>query len=163
MMTQAHKTALLALCFVGSLSHSMTALAQNLPDAAVPAPVTAPEGRNPTLYQDLGGLPVITQFVDATLVLALADIRIKDTFKDTNMKRLARLITEQFCELTGGPCKYSGDPMKEVHQGLGLSNMQFNALVEDLQLAMDQSHIPFRVQNRLLALLAPMQRDVVTK
>jgi hemoglobin len=163
MMTQAHKTALLALCFVGSLSHSMTALAQNLPDAAVPAPVTAAEGRNPTLYQDLGGLPVITTVVDATLVLALADIRIKDTFKDINMKRLARLITEQFCELTGGPCKYSGDPMKEVHQGLGLSNMQFNALVEDLQLAMDQSHIPFRVQNKLLALLAPMQRDVVTK
>ncbi|MBB3213111.1 hemoglobin [Herbaspirillum sp. Sphag1AN] len=163
MMTQARKIALVALCFVSSLPFSLTALSQNLPDTAAPVPVAPTASKDPTLYQDLGGLPVITQFVDATLVLALADIRIKDTFKDTNMKRLARLITEQFCELTGGPCKYSGDPMKEVHQGLGLSNMQFNALVEDLQLAMDQSHIPFRVQNKLLALLAPMQRDVVTK
>lgn len=116
-----------------------------------------------TLYRDLGGLEVLTKVVDDTLALALADVRIKDTFKDTDMKRLAKLITEQFCELSGGPCKYSGDPMKEVHQGLALNNMQFNALVEDLQAAMDKSNIPSRTQNKLLALLAPMQRTVVTK
>jgi len=116
-----------------------------------------------SLYRDLGGLDVLTKVVDDTLALALADIRIKDTFKETDMKRLAKLITEQFCELSGGPCKYSGDPMKEVHQGLALNNMQFNALVEDLQAAMDKSGIPSRTQNKLLALLAPMQRTVVTK
>jgi len=116
-----------------------------------------------SLYRDLGGLEVLTRVVDDTLALALADVRIKDTFKDTDMKRLAKLITEQFCELSGGPCKYSGDPMKEVHQGLALNNMQFNALVEDLQAAMDKSNIPSRTQNKLLALLAPMQRTVVTK
>ncbi|AKZ65432.1 cyanoglobin [Herbaspirillum hiltneri N3] len=116
-----------------------------------------------SLYRDLGGLEVLTKVVDDTLALALADARIKDTFKDTDMKRLAKLITEQFCELSGGPCKYSGDPMKEVHQGLGLSNTQFNALVEDLQAAMDKSGISSRTQNKLLALLAPMQRTVVTK
>jgi len=116
-----------------------------------------------SLYRDLGGLDVLTKVVDDTLALALADARIKDTFKETDMKRLAKLITEQFCELSGGPCKYSGDPMKEVHQGLALNNMQFNALVEDLQAAMDKSGIPSRTQNKLLALLAPMQRTVVTK
>jgi hemoglobin len=39
----------------------------------------------------------------------------------------------------------------------------FNALVEDLQLAMDDSEIPFATQNRLLAILAPMERDIVNK
>lgn len=116
-----------------------------------------------SLYRDLGGLEVLTTVVDDTLALALADARIKDSFKDTDMKRLAKLITEQFCELSGGPCKYSGDPMKEVHQGLALNNMQFNALVEDLQAAMDKSNISSRTQNKLLALLAPMQRSVVSK
>jgi len=134
--------------------------------AALAMPLQAQQAQPTTdssLFQDFGGLDVLRKVVDDTLALALADVRIKDTFKDVDMKRLARLITEQFCELTGGPCKYSGDPMKEVHQGLGLSNRQFNALVEDLQQAMDQSRVPSRTQNRLLALLAPMQRSIVSK
>jgi hemoglobin len=116
-----------------------------------------------TLYNDLGGLEVLSKVVDDMLALALADDRIKDSFKNSDMKRVAKTITEQFCVLSGGPCKYSGDPMKEVHQGLALSNMQFNALVEDLQMAMDKSNIPSRTQNKLLAMLAPMQRIIVTK
>ena len=139
-----------------------TTLAAILVTLAIALPAHA-QKTDDSLYRDLGGLDVLTKVVDDTLALALADARIKDTFKETDMKRLAKLITEQFCELSGGPCKYSGDPMKEVHQGLGLSNMQFNALVEDLQAAMDKSGIPSRTQNKLLALLAPMQRTVVTK
>ena len=38
----------------------------------------------------------------------------------------------------------------------------FNALVEVLQAAMDAQGIPYAAQNRLLALLAPMHRDVIT-
>ena len=140
---------------LAAISFVLIALATALPVHA--------QKTDDSLYRDLGGLEVLTKVVDDTLALALADVRIKDTFKETDMKRLAKLITEQFCELSGGPCKYSGDPMKEVHQGLGLSNMQFNALVEDLQAAMDKSNIPSRTQNKLLALLAPMQKTVVTK
>ncbi|WP_050478010.1 group I truncated hemoglobin [Herbaspirillum rhizosphaerae] len=139
----------------GWLAAAMVVLMTALPAQAQKA--------DDSLYRDLGGLEVLTRVVDDTLALALADARIKDTFKDTDMKRLAKLITEQFCELSGGPCKYSGDPMKEVHQGLALNNMQFNALVEDLQAAMDKANIPSRTQNKLLALLAPMQRTVVTR
>ena len=39
----------------------------------------------------------------------------------------------------------------------------FNALVEDLQIAMDRKGIPFRSQNKLLAVLAPMHREVITR
>jgi hemoglobin len=38
--------------------------------------------------------------------------------------------------------------------------MQFNALVEDLQKAMSERGIPFRAQNKLLAKLAPLHRDI---
>ena len=135
--------------------------------AGITSPVMAqPAGAAPassSLYQDIGGLPVLQKVVDDLLELALEDPRIKHTFKETNMKRLAEMLVEQFCELSGGPCRYSGDPMKEVHQGLELNNAHFNALVEDLQMAMTRSGISSRTQNRLLALLAPMQRDTVTR
>jgi len=37
----------------------------------------------------------------------------------------------------------------------------FNALVELLQVTMDARGVPVRAQNRLLALLAPMHRDII--
>ena len=50
--------------------------------------------------------------------------------------------------------------MVAAHKGLGIERSAFNALVEDLQLAMDARKIPFRAQNRLLAKLAPMHREI---
>ncbi|MBW9332243.1 MULTISPECIES: group I truncated hemoglobin [Herbaspirillum] len=120
----------------------------------------APDG---SLFRDLGGLPVIQQVVDDFMRNMLDDTRIRHTFKDSNIKRVKDKLVEQFCQLSGGGCVYTGDPMREVHQGLKLSNADFNALVEDLQLAMDKNGIPSRTQNRLLALLAPMQRETVSR
>ncbi|HEY1632266.1 MAG TPA: NAD(P)H-dependent oxidoreductase [Rhizomicrobium sp.] len=62
-----------------------------------------------------------------------------------------------------GPCAYTGRDMYETHKGLHLTNMDFNAVVEDLQKAMDKDGVPFATQNRFLARLAPMQHDIVTK
>ncbi len=116
-----------------------------------------------SLFHDLGGLPVIRQTVHDFMLAMLADPRIRHTFDGANLKRVEDKLVEQFCMLSGGGCDYTGDPMKEVHQGLKLTNADFNALVEDLQLAMDKNGIASRTQNRLLALLAPMQRDTVTR
>ena len=94
---------------------------------------------------------------------AVADPRIGARFKDTKLPRLKHLLAQQFCYLAGGPCDYTGDDMKTVHQGLGLKESDFNALAEDLQVSMDREGVPFRAQNALLAKLAPMERKVVTK
>ncbi|MEB0032784.1 group 1 truncated hemoglobin, partial [Undibacterium sp. RTI2.1] len=113
------------------------------------------------LYQALGSEAGINHIVDDLIPLVLADPRIKESFKETNMKRLAKLLKEQFCVLSGGPCTYSGDSMKVSHDKLGITGAQFNALAEDLQIAMEQQHIPSSVQNKLIAKLAPMKRDIV--
>ena len=115
-----------------------------------------------TLYDDLGQEAGISHIVDETVQQILIDSRIKDGFKETNMKRLASLLKEQFCVLADGPCRYSGDDMKIVHEKLGITSAQFNALAEDLQLAMEKCAVPFTVQNKLIARLAPMKRDIVT-
>jgi hemoglobin len=90
-----------------------------------------------------------------------ADRRIGHQFKDTNAKELAARLTEQLCLLSGGPCRYEGGNMKDAHADLKITRADFNALVEVLQQAMDARSIPFTRQNQLLALLAPMHRDIV--
>ena len=52
--------------------------------------------------------------------------------------------------------------MAEAHRGLNVTQGAFYALVEELQIAMNGRHIPFSAQNRLLAALAPMHKDVIT-
>jgi hemoglobin len=116
-----------------------------------------------TLYDDLGQRAGIVRIVDDTVALVLVDDRIKDEFDNITFDRLKRMLVDHFCRLSGGPCEYKGRDMKAAHKGLHLDNAQFNALVEDLQLAMDKSKIPFSTQNRLLALLAPLQRDIVSR
>jgi len=61
------------------------------------------------------------------------------------------------------PCRYTGHSMEATHKGLHLTNANFNALVEDLQTAMDSCNIPFATQNRFLTRLAPVQHQVVTR
>ena len=51
--------------------------------------------------------------------------------------------------------------MKDTHVGLNLRDSDFNALVEDLEASMDARGIPWSTQVKLLAILAPMERDVV--
>lgn len=131
--------------------------------AAALAPAHAQTAPDAALFNDLGGMPVIRQTVHDFMAAMLADPRISHTFAESNLQRVEDKLVEQFCMLSGGGCAYTGDPMKEVHQGLKLTNAHFNALVEDLQWAMDKNGIAARTQNRLLALLAPMQRETVTR
>ena len=116
-----------------------------------------------TLYQDMGGADALKKIAVDTADNFIADPRIKATFDNTNMDRFKILLGEQFCSVAGGPCQYTGRNMYDTHKGLHLTNMDFNAVVEDLQKAMDKNGVPFATQNRFLARLAPMQHDIVTK
>ncbi len=116
-----------------------------------------------TLYDDLGGKAGITKIIDYSVTDYVNDPRISDQFDNINLDWLKAQFVLQFCELTGGPCRYRGQDMYAAHKGLNLDSAQFNAVVEDLQNAMDKTGVPFRTQNRLLALLAPMKQQIVTR
>jgi len=115
------------------------------------------------LYQALGGKAGITRLNADFVPRLFNDARIKHIFKDANPNNLVEQLSDQICAASGGPCRYEGGAMKAVHADLGITHAHFNALVEDLQAAMDAAGIPFATQNRLLALLAPMHRDIITR
>ncbi len=116
-----------------------------------------------SLFDDLGGQPGIDRIVDVSVDNYLRDDRIKAIFEESNMERVREQLKVQFCQISDGPCTYTGHNMTETHKGLHLTTAHFNALVEDLQAAMETCNIPFTVQNRLLSRLAVMMHQVVTK
>ncbi|GAC1347685.1 MAG: group 1 truncated hemoglobin [Acetobacteraceae bacterium] len=125
--------------------------------------IAAPELRAATLFADLGERSGLERIIDRATEIWTKDPAVAATFDDTNLPRFKRLFVDQLCQLTGGGCTYTGRAMHEAHKGLHLDTRQFNVVVEDLQVAMDELNVPFSTQNRLLALLAPMYRDVVSK
>ena len=137
------------------------------PGMAVPHGAANPAGADPiagdATYKAFHEKEGITRIMDDFIPRITTDPRIKDRFTTTNLPRLKLLLIQQVCYLTGGPCEYTGRDMKTSHESLGLKNLDFNALAEDLQLSMDKEKVSFPAQNRLLAKLAPMQRPIVTK
>tara|TARA_R110002096_G_scaffold69575_3_gene166983 strand:+ start:3030 stop:3455 length:426 start_codon:yes stop_codon:yes gene_type:complete len=116
-----------------------------------------------SLYKSLGEKAGIERIITHTLDLSFTDPRTEKQFTHTKKARLIGLITDQICELTGGPCTYKGLTMKKGHIKLGTTEREFNALVEQLQAAMEAEKVPYRMQNKLLALLAPMKADIVER
>ena len=116
-----------------------------------------------TLYKAFGEKPGIAQLMDDFVNRLVVDPRIGHMFQKTKPANLKEQLTDQVCQASGGPCKYEGNPMKSGHADLGITKADFNALVEVLQTSMDAKGITFRSQNQLLALLAPMHRDIIAK
>jgi hemoglobin len=135
--------------------------AQSRPGTVIPG--TAPIPADDRLYRDLGGREAIQAFTNDFYDRILQDARIARYFDGINMKHLKRVLADYFCVVAGGPCTYDGVSMANAHAHLGIDRAAFNALVENLQVAMDAAHVPFATQNQLLARMAFMHRDIVTK
>lgn len=125
--------------------------------AACAAPPTAA----PTLYSRLGGAPVIERVVEDVIDRTSKDPRTARSFKDVKLARVKEKLREQLCELSGGPCRYTGDPMKTVHQGLKNTESEFYLMVQFLRDALASAGVSEGEKNELLKLLAPMKRDIV--
>lgn len=113
-------------------------------------------------FDDFGGREGLVRIMDDFMVNLIADPRTRPFFDNDRQVRIKAMLVEQMCELLEGGCTYSGKDMKSAHANMKVNRAAFNALVENFQIAMDKNGVPFRSQNKLLAKLAPMYRDIET-
>ena len=144
-----------------------TAICIVIGGALVTPSVQAQEGTrlndDPDIYREFGEKAGLVTIMDDFMINLLKDPRTKPAFEDADQNRIKAQLVDQFCFILNGPCEYKGAKMKPIHANVGINRENFNALVEQLQFAMDKNHVPFRAQNKLLAVLAPMHRDIITK
>lgn len=130
--------------------------------ACASAPPEMPAG--PTLYQRLGGREAIKGVVDDFVANMAADSRVNNRFKGLAPAAVAKLqtnIADQICDATGGPCAYLGRDMKTTHTGMGITDAEWNATVEDLVKSLTKFKVDAKDQQELLAILGPMKKDIV--
>jgi hemoglobin len=117
-----------------------------------------------SLYQRLGGREGIALVVGDFVANMAGDARVNARFKELKGPQLEKLkshLADQICDAAGGPCAYLGRDMKTTHKGMGVSETEWNATVENLVKALDKRGVPAKEQSELLSLLGPMKGDIV--
>ena len=111
-------------------------------------------------YEAFGGKSGLVKIMDDFMIGLVADPRTTQFFNNDKQTFIKAMLVEQMCELMNGGCQYAGRDMKTTHANMKVNRKAFNALVEQFQFAMDKHNVPFSAQNKLLAKLAPMYRDI---
>jgi hemoglobin len=92
----------------------------------------------------------------------LADDQLAGFFAGTNMNRLKGKQPQFVAVALGGPEPYTGAPMKQVHQGRGITMHHFNLVGGHLGDALAAAGIPAEPATELLCAIAPLAPDVVS-
>jgi hemoglobin len=116
-----------------------------------------------SLYDRLGGTPAITAVVDDFIGNVAGDARINKRFATADIPRLKRMLVDQICQASGGPCTYTGASMKDAHKGMNITDAEFNSLVEDLVKSLDKFKVGAQEKNDLLGALGGMKPDIVNQ
>ncbi len=114
-----------------------------------------------TLFKQLGGDAGVSNIVDNFIEEISFNPKIYAFFKDSDIERFREKLNQHLCFVTGDSCEYTGDSMIQVHAGMNISEKDFNITVELLINAMNKAQIAQPLQNKLLARLAPMRKEMI--
>ena len=121
----------------------------------------------PSLYDRLGGVysiaTVVDDFIERLLVNATlnANPAIKEARARVPKAGLKFHVTALVCEVSGGPCKYTGRTMKESHQHLNISRAEWDAMVADFKATLETFNVPQREQDELITIVGSTRNDIV--
>jgi hemoglobin len=121
----------------------------------------------PSLYERLGGAysiaTVVDDFIERLLVNATlnANPAINEARKRVPKAGLKFHVTAMVCEVSGGPCKYTGRAMKESHQHLNITQAEWDAMVVDFKATLNKFKVPQREQQELITIVGSTKNDIV--
>lgn len=142
----------------------MRTLAATIALLASLATAVAATAHEATLYQRVGGYDAIAAVVDDFLGRLASDPQLGKFFvghSTESLQRIRQLVVEQLCAATGGPCYYTGRSMKESHQGMKISQADWDTAVKHLHATFDKFKVPAKEREELLGAVGGLRADIV--
>lgn len=119
-----------------------------------------------TLYQRMGGYDTLAGIV-GDFVQRLGSDHAFDRFgtgrSKNSLMRTRQLIVEQLCWMTGGPCTYVGRDMQTAHQGLKITEAEWESSVTKMKASLDKFKIAEPEQTEFLGMIGKLKPDIVEK
>lgn len=119
-----------------------------------------------SLYERIGGYNALALVVDDFIGRLVGDQRFNKFFAGHSVdsqKRIRQHILDQFCAATGGPCIYTGRDMKTTHEGLGITEADWEAAAKHLAGSLDKFKVPQKEKDEVLAFVTSLKKDIVEK
>ena len=133
------------------------------------APAKTAETAKKALWDRLGGEPAVKAVVH-DFVLAAAEDKNVNFLRDGTVKidakgieHLEKMLVELISATTGGPLKYTGKGMKEVHKGMKITDEEFNALGAVLIATLKKYKVPQSDIDELVKIVETTRADIVEK
>jgi hemoglobin len=114
-----------------------------------------------SLYDRLGSGDAINAITESWVARVGGDDRANGKFARTDIGRLKKELADQLCEVTGGPCTYTGRSMRTTHDGMQVTAGEFEVVMQHLEAALEELNVPQTEQDELTGLLRPMRADIV--
>ena len=98
-----------------------------------------------SLWDRLGGEATLRKVVDEFVTLATRDPKVNYTrngrfpLDDQALADAKRTALEIISMGAGGPYLYSGRTIREIHEGMKITDAEFDAIVADFKTAIDRS------------------------
>jgi hemoglobin len=123
----------------------------------------------PTLYDRLGGVYNIATVVDDLIDRIMVDPRLNanprvdEAHHRVSPPGFKYLVTEMLASAAGGPQKYSGRSMAELHRHLMITEDEWRSFLDDLQKTLDKFNVPKPEQQELIAIVASTKEAIVVE
>ena len=116
------------------------------------------------LYERLGGYDAIAAVADDLCQRMFADPVIAVYWRghsNDSKKRLRQFLVDYFCQVTGGPVVYQGRDMKTSHEGLGITEREWQIFLMHTLAAVVGIQAPEREREELLEIVLSLKSDIV--
>lgn len=115
-----------------------------------------------TIYARIGGHEALEVVVEDFYCRVLDDDHLSGFFAGANMNRLKGKQVEFFAAALGGPEPYTGAPMKQIHQGRGITMHHFKLVAGHLTDSLSAAGVPEPTIGEILSAIAPLAGDIAS-
>ncbi len=137
------------------------------PPTSKPPAEPEPPMREATLWDRLGGEAKVKQVAEDFVEIAASDPAVnfdrdgKLKFTEEQIAGLKKGLVAFISQATGGPLKYTGKSMKEIHKGMGITDAEFNAAGAALAKALEKNDVAPADIKALMAIVGTTRADIV--
>lgn len=119
------------------------------------------------LWDRLGGEKAVKVVVHDFVAATLKDPKInflrdgKSKLDEKGVARLEQSLVEMISAASGGPLKYTGKDMKEIHKGMKITEAEWAALLRQLFATLSKYNVPNTELQELIEIVGRTKPDIV--